>query len=306
MATSYTRKDLFTTQPMEWWRRAFEIEDGLVPHNVTVRLVWIGDSTTRNQLGFLCDVLHGATGYVKYDGGCAGPGFEIVSSGLELGGISSPWDMRTAGAGLDRLPPPRATRGSSASPLPPGRPMLNATYFGSTLMHAMHLLPARQYRGRPELDLRSDLSSSVAQIRARGWCPIFHTVSWVCEQKLCGAYASARDQAQAKGDAARYYFRLCQAQLGATGRPSDARLCGRLSLTSNGSDAAAAMERAALSPVAPPVALVDAHAATRNQCWATASCDGRHYTPLLPHRVAGLLAALRQCARELADRTGGG
>lgn len=306
-ATSYKREDLFTTQPMDWWRSALNLENGLVPHNVTVRLVWIGDSTTRNQLGFLCDVLHGVAGYTKSDAGCAGSGFEIVSSGLQLGGMSPPWDMRTAGAVLDRLPPPRMPRGSASTISgPPDRPMLNATYFGSTLMHAMQLLPARPYRGRPGLQLSSDLSSSVAQMRARGWCPIFHTLSWVCEQKLCGAYATARAQAQADGDEAQYFLPLCRAKLKAGSRSADARLCASLSLGSNGSDVAADMERAAVRMVAPPLALVDAHAATRNQCWATAGCDGRHYTPLLPQRVAGLLAALRECARELLAGSAGG
>jgi hypothetical protein len=302
MATSYKREDLLTTQSMDWWRRALRVENGLVPYNMTVRLVWIGDSTTRNQLSFLCDVLRGVPGYSRHYGGCAGPDFEIISSGLQLGGMSPPWDMRTAGVVLDQLPPPR----SSALPLLPDRPTLNVTYFGSTLMHAMQLLPARRYLGRAGLDLSSDLSSSVSQMRARGWCPIFHTVNWVCEQKLCGAYTSAHECARAAGDGAQYFLPLCRAELKARNRSADARLCASLSLGSNGSDAAAAMERSALRLVTPPIAVVDAHATTRNQCWATALCDGRHYTPLLPQRVASLLAAIRECASELSGRTGAG
>ena len=90
-----------------------------------------------------------------------------------------------------------------------------------------------------------------------------------------------------------YYAKECSA---ITSDQDEAAACSKLSFDAAGSAHAAALERQALSKL-PSVRVVDAHALTRQQCWATQR-DGVHYLPLLPSRLSALTAHVVDCLRE--------
>ena len=90
-----------------------------------------------------------------------------------------------------------------------------------------------------------------------------------------------------------YFVKECAA---ITNDGDEAAACSKLSFDAAGSAHAAALEREAISKL-PSVRVVDAHALTREQCWATQR-DGVHYLPLLPSRLAALTAHVVDCLRE--------
>jgi hypothetical protein len=75
-----------------------------------------------------------------------------------------------------------------------------------------------------------------------------------------------------------------------------------LTFDAAGSAHAASLERAALAKLPSPIRVVDAHALTRDQCWATQR-DGVHYLPLLPSRLAVLTSHVADCLRERRPRS---
>ena len=91
-----------------------------------------------------------------------------------------------------------------------------------------------------------------------------------------------------------YFARECSA---ITSDRDEAAACSKLSFDAAGSAHAAALEQKALSGLSTPVRVVDAHALTREQCWATQR-DGVHYLPLLPSRLSALTAHVADCLRE--------
>ena len=90
-----------------------------------------------------------------------------------------------------------------------------------------------------------------------------------------------------------YFARECSA---ITSDQDEATACSKLSFDAAGSAHAAALEGQALAKL-PNVRVVDAHALTREQCWATQR-DGVHYLPLLPSRLSALTAHVVDCLRE--------
>ena len=91
-----------------------------------------------------------------------------------------------------------------------------------------------------------------------------------------------------------YYTKECAS---ITSDRDEAAACSKLSFDAAGSAHAAALEQKALSTLTTPVRVVDAHALTRDQCWATQR-DGVHYLPLLPSRLSALTAHVVDCLRE--------
>jgi len=174
-----------------------------------VRIVWIGDSTTRNQISFLCDLLTRGTANASKPvfqwGTCAGSGFEITSAG-NFGGRSPPWRMRDAGRLLDKHAKAQSASGASSAGVGDDDDV-RVVYFGSALFHTMHALPSVPYRGWPVLaglDLAADMKAAVTQMRERGWHPVFHTISWICDRTSSTAQAVRRSNSSG----------LCQARVG--------------------------------------------------------------------------------------------
>jgi hypothetical protein len=207
-APVYVRQNLAVVPDVAALSIRLGLRMGLGPRRV--RIVWLGDSTTRNQISFLCDLLTrgpaNASQPVFEWGTCAGRGFEITSAG-NFGGHSQPWRMRDAGRLLDEH---AKAQSASGTPSAGDDDAVRVVYFGSALLHAMHALPSVPYRGWPVfagLDLAADMKAAVAQMRARGWHPIFHTVNWICDRASRTARAVRRSNSSG----------LCRARV--TGNP---------------------------------------------------------------------------------------
>lgn len=314
-ATVYNRSNLAITHSMQWWNETLlgPLREELARGELRrVTITWIGDSTTRNQMHFLCDVLTGDPS----DGECGDQAFTLVK-GAEMGGASPPWDLRAAN--LEKhfhIAEPEKSRSAS---------VLSVVYFGSTLLHAMHLMPHSEWRGF-EIDqtLAEGLPNVVAQIRAARMCPVFHTINWVCDRAYTGKYADTVSKARRDGGAV--FRQACEytvshhnwrprrdknkkplpGQQPPKPAPAEVDLCVHMPLTSWGSDYGAALELAAIRAIdGPPVETVNMHAITKHQCWATT--EGRHYDALLPQKLTLVIHAVRACAlqfRAAANQTG--
>lgn len=249
-----------------------------------VDIIWIGDSTTLGQMELLCDILTDRVDDPS-SGDCEGGGVRVVT-GENFGGAQRAWRMapESATAYLD------AAGGAADA--------RRIVYFGSTLLHAMQLLPSRAYGGWPELNVTRGLGDVAAAVRSRRACPVFHTVNWICDAAFVDRYARVVRSATSyaafspggRNKRSLYFESTCAATLGP--ERESFPLCARLSLTSWGSDFAASLERAALR-AARGVPVVDAHAITRRACNATK--DGRHYTPRLPAMLAAFARAVASC-----------
>ena len=200
----------------------------------------------------------------------------------------------------------------------------DVVYFGSTSLHMLQLLPLIKWRGWPAArDLGRELAKAVDSIKGVGACPVFMTGHWLCsreflkrrDESVDGDFPSADWDLlklrrflgdESNGWAARkaailrisskntsYFVKECAA---ITSDQDEAAACSKLSFDAAGSAHAAALERQALAKL-PNVRVVDAHALTRDQCWATQR-DGVHYLPLLPSRLSALTAHVVDCLRE--------
>ena len=201
----------------------------------------------------------------------------------------------------------------------------DVVYFGSTSLHMLQLLPLIKWRGWPAArDLGRELAKAVDSIQTVGACPVFMTGHSLCSREFLkrrdesveGDFPSAdwdlvrlrrflgdESNAWAARKAAilriaakntSYYTEECAA---ITSDRDEAAACSKLSFDAAGSAHAAALEQKALSSLNTPVRVVDAHALTREQCWATQR-DGVHYLPLLPSRLSALTAHVVDCLRE--------
>ena len=282
---------------------------------VEATIAFIGDSTHRNQLQFLCDVLGTqprdiATGTSSTGLMCSSRG--ITAALKVFDGDSDPWSMRSMRSVLRNL-----ARGASVK-------RWDVVYFGSTSLHMLQLLPLIKWRGWPAArDLGRELAKAVDSVVSVGACPVFMTGHSLCSRE----FLRRRDES-VEGDfpsetwelerlrrflddvnnpwAARkaailfmsqkntsYYTKECAS---ITSDRDEAAACSKLSFDAAGSAHAAALERQALAKL-PNVRVVDAHALTRDQCWATQR-DGVHYLPLLPSRLSALTAHVVDCLRE--------
>ena len=200
----------------------------------------------------------------------------------------------------------------------------DVVYFGSTSLHMLQLLPLIKWRGWPAArDLGRELAKAVDAVSTVGACPVFMTGHWLCSREFLkrrddsveGDFPSAdwelerlrrflgdESNAWAARKAAilfmsqkntSYFARECSA---ITSDRDEIDACSKLSFDAAGSAHAAALERQALSKL-PGIRVVDAHALTRDQCWATQR-DGVHYLPLLPSRLSALTAHVVDCLRE--------
>ena len=124
-----------------------------------LRITWIGDSTTFGQMEFLCDVVDRSR--VRRNevpsADCDQNGIRVVV-GQNFGGETQPWNMSRGSAAY--LPEPNASRYAT-----------DVVYFGSTLLHAMQLLPSRKYSGWKNLNVTEGLSKVAEEVRSRGLRP---------------------------------------------------------------------------------------------------------------------------------------
>ena len=283
---------------------------------VEASIAFIGDSTHRNQLQFLCDVLGTqprdiATGTSSTGLMCSSKG--ITAALKVFDGDSDPWSMRSMRSVLRNL-----ARGSNVK-------RWDVVYFGSTSLHMLQLLPLIKWRGWPAArDLGRELAKAVDAVSTVGACPVFMTGHWLCSREFLrrrdesveGDFPSAdweldrlrrflgdESNAWAARKAAilriaakntSYFVKECSA---ITSDRDEIDACSKLSFDAAGSAHAAALERQALSELSKPVRVVDAHALTREQCWATQR-DGVHYLPLLPSRLSALTAHVADCLRD--------
>lgn len=286
-ATPYRRESLGSVTSMHDWNqkllRPLREEIG----SRHVRIIWIGDSTTRNLIHFICDILTGNASDTCNDQA----GVFTIVKGAEFGGNSPPWRMDTAV--MDRfhaIHDSKNVRGSSTS--------VDVVYFGSTLLHAMQLLPIRSWRGDGiDTSMTRGLENVVMQIRAARMCPVFHTINWICDRQFNSDYGAVVKNATMLRSA---YFETMCAKAVHSSSATDVALCANLSLTSWGSDYGASLELAAIDAIGPPLNAIDMHAMTKHQCWAAG--DGRHYSPLLPQKAALLFQAVSKCA--ISDNSG--
>ena len=205
----------------------------------------------------------------------------------------------------------------------------DVVYFGSTSLHMLQLLPLIKWRGWPAArDLGRELAKAVDSIQSVGACPVFMTGHSLCSREFLkrrdesveGDFPSADWELErlrrflgdeANAWAARkaailriaakntsYFVKECSA---ITSDQDEAAACSKLSFDAAGSAHAAALEQKALSGLSTPVCVVDAHALTRDQCWATQR-DGVHYLPLLPSRLSALTAHVEAGGRRAVPR----
>ena len=201
----------------------------------------------------------------------------------------------------------------------------DVVYFGSTSLHMLQLLPLIKWRGWPAArDLGRELAKAIDAVQSVGACPVYMTGHSLCSRE----FLKRRDES-VEGDfpsvdwelerlrrflgdesnawAARkaailriaakntsYFVKECSA---ITSDRDEIDACSKLSFDAAGSAHAAALEHKALAELGKPVRVVDAHALTRDQCWATQR-DGVHYLPLLPSRLSALTAHVVDCLRE--------
>ena len=255
---AYTRGGLKSSYSMEYFNQSLlqQLRKEIGPRHVSI--IWVGDSTTRNQMHFMCDILTGR----EANGVCSRGGFSI-NKGAEFGGASPPWRMDTAV--MDNFHVKNVSESST----------VNVVYFGSTLLHAMHLLPRIPWRGEG-IDMTRGLANVVRQIREARMCPVFHTINYVCDSAWSGELAAVVKNASVLRSA---YFETACAEAVQTGSRSatEVALCANLSFTSWGSDHGASLELAATDAIDPPLDTINMHTMTKHQCWAAP--DGKHYPP---------------------------
>jgi len=255
----------------------------------TVAVAMLGDSTMRTQMLELCAKL----GYrYRVDGkmvrswsygdphrgnlaSCESPQgqvprivFALHAPGGSIPSFSNTWEARVRrlehDAQVDRF---------------------DVVYFGSSGLHTLHLLPAREWENARAEALEADVEAAALGIAAAGSCPIFYTTHWVCERKFHGTWGDTVERAGADPE---FFEKQCRA----AGHEASA-LCAGSAMTGAGSAAVAARERAAIART--EAASIDVHTMTRDQCWATRDGDGRHYPPLLHLQNAALLQEVGRC-----------
>ena len=259
-----------------WYFDAFGLPEIVARKPNGLSIAFIGDSVSRNQMQFLCDVLGSPPVEVRHGLVCRGRG--VFCALRVFDGGNDPWHMSSAGEVLKSL----------ARNIPTGPGRFDAVYFGSTALHMLQLLPAVRWRAwSVARSLEVDLASALEAIPR---CPVFTTANWLCSNKFFLRPELPFGKILNKAARNTSYFKSeCAA---ATESKAEAALCRDLTFTTGGSERANALERAAVK-AAGPLRVVDSYAMTRDQCWATS--DGIHYMPLLPYRVASLLAHVRDC-----------
>ena len=170
LGSQYRREDLPPSSDLAALKNT--LLEALAP---PVDIIWIGDSTTLGQMELLCDILTDRVDDPS-SGDCEGGGVRVVT-GENFGGAQRAWRMapESATAYLD------AAGGAADA--------RRIVYFGSTLLHAMQLLPSRAYGGWPELNVTRGLGDVAAAVRSRRACPVFHTVNWICDAAFVDRYA---------------------------------------------------------------------------------------------------------------------
>ena len=139
---------------------------------VEASIAFIGDSTHRNQLQFLCDVL--GTQPREIATGTSSTGLMCSSKGVTAAlkvfdGDSDPWSMRSMRSVLRNL-----ARGASVK-------RWDVVYFGSTSLHMLQLLPLIKWRGWPAArDLGRELAKAIDSIQSVGACPVFMSGHSLC------------------------------------------------------------------------------------------------------------------------------
>mmetsp|Transcript_11849 Transcript_11849/g.34224 ORF Transcript_11849/g.34224 Transcript_11849/m.34224 type:complete len:343 (+) Transcript_11849:168-1196(+) len=302
-------------------RNALRIFTGLDPLDATevlplrpktTTIAMLGDSTTRNQLSLLCDLI--LTEASEVDRlrtlKC------IISGGFESGDNSSACTCRgkswiTGGnivaAGHFYKSPMFAAAVPEAlmdlrQRLGLGREEpFDVVYFGSTAMHFLTLVPARPLTLAPDhslapLHFEENLQRLVKEARASSRCTIFQSVNHVCHQAFRANYQKIVEAANFN----KSYWKSCQAATRHFVDPElAAEACWQFQFTSQGSHVAAAIERKVVMPyvqdTSTPMHIVDRFTHTKDRCWATRPGDGRHYYPLLPFALKEFLLKASKC-----------
>jgi len=281
-AVEYRRDRLEVFRNVSWWFDHLRVID-VFKSRPSTKIAWVGDSTQRNQMQFLCDVLgseynttlHGCNVILK------GASFHsnVLIAGQEYGGKSAGWKFWQVEDQLDDY-------FSAISP------SWDLFYFASTFLHQMKRTATGVSTGtftkRDHFNLSTMvIKHSVDAAKKRGICPVFGTVNWICDEAFTGDYHKE----------ARSFRHKHGSMVNWTRSEMDAETHSyhTLPLNSWGSDVAFEMELDAVSTLQHPLPVVDAYHITQHQCWATTSGDGRHYIPLLPNKIAAFGDAVAQC-----------
>jgi hypothetical protein len=273
---------------------------------IVQRAAMFGDSTTRNQFQFLCDILLplGDARPWKTDNHSPTPktsklrckGESWISGGsLEMIGY---FDMRHA---LPASTIPKIIKEFKADLKLSEN--FDFIYFGSSALHYLQLMPYRD----PDQDKRivngssavshfsDNLRGILSHVRSATNCPIFHTVNYICEESFRGKWQSVIENPEMNRKA-------CHDATQPMAQPLlEEQLCRAFIFSSNGSEAVATIERQVLRNEASEFAalrIVDNFKRARHKCWATRKEDGRHYLPLLPFAVKSLLDQASTCPQQ--------
>jgi len=318
--------DLATVDGSDAQRRnALRIFTGLDPLNATevlplrpktTTIAMLGDSTTRNQLSLLCDLLLSEASEVdrswtlkcflhvrikpeQNSSACTCRGKSWITGGNIV--VAGQFNTRGPMFAADF---PGALMNLRQS-LGLGREEpFDVVYFGSTALHFLSLVPARPLILAPDhslaqLHFEENLQRLVKEARASSRCTIFHSVNYVCHQAFIGDYHEIVSAANFSES----YWNSCQAATRRFAKLVDPELaataCWQFQFTSQGSHVAAAIERKVVMPymqnTSTPMHMVDRFTHSKARCWATQPGDGRHYLPLLPFALKELLLKASKC-----------
>ena len=246
------------------------------------RIHMVGDSTMRNQWSALCSLLNVKKLFEPTDLAaspqCVGEGWgsqRLIATGT-----------------FNRLKPILASQMPgilAAATKAYNVSKFDVIYFGSSALHFLQLLPARDLGDSFYLNavnFESGISEMLQVVKSFTTCPIFQTMHYVCDDLYFGTWAKAFKE--------NYYGdennlrNICQKRV-----PQSVEVCMNFSFTSKGSITVAQIERRGIESANTAVGVVDTYALTYKQCWA--SSDGRHYLKPLPIFLKALSEQIYAC-----------
>ena len=222
-ANVYHIGDIEEAHNKSWWANNLGVTQFSKMHST--RIVWIGDSTSRNMMMFVCDLLGG--GWDDTCMGCATQNLTII--GRAFGGGSAGWDMRTAASTVQEiekscghLQPNTTTKTETASTTK----KTSVVMFSTTAFHQMHLGKSLDKWGKnplagPGRSLAQDIQTASAALTKLGVCPILNTINWLCDERYSGNWAKTAKYVRQKcnKNSCTYFNSYCA-------KKPNAKLCG--------------------------------------------------------------------------------
>jgi len=251
------------------------------------RIHMVGDSTTRNQWSALCS-LFGDSKVPKAE--TLKPSQECIGAGWGYSRLIATGTFNSVNATSASMMPEMITSALKAYNIS----KFDVIYFGSSALHLLNLFPAENVGESfwPQaINFQEEVSGMIKSVRSFTSCPIFHTLSHICDARHHPKRLKAYNDNYRNKD---NIISWCRKRL-----PQAIDVCVNFSLTSEGTTSVAQIERRGIESSNTSIAVVDLFSLTYKQCWAAA--DGIHHIKILPLTLRRLSQHVRACQQAIKD-----